>query len=742
MPSSQQSVRVLVDGPSELEFSYSIPDGLEKRVKVGSRVRIPLRNRKATGTVLQIESVPEDAKYQLKNIDDLIDDHPVLTEKLVELGRWISAYYRAPMESVMRSLLPEAVRSDVTAFKEINVVSLTREISDEELLAIDKKAPRQAEVIEALQASEEPVPMSRLAAASVRALEKKGLVNIVLQEVGRDPHGGTEFIGSDPLVLNAEQEAAMLVVQKAIADPENFPPMLLHGVTGSGKTEIYLQAIQTVLDAGKTALVLVPEISLTPQTVDRFKTRFASMQAEIAVFHSNLSKGERHDEWHKIHRRQARVVIGARSAIFAPLDNLGIIVVDEEHETTYKQENPPRYQARDIAVVRGKMEKCAVLLGSATPGLESYQNALSSKYTLLQLDQRADDCELPLIRVIDMRMEGKRRQKGMPGIFSEKLRIAVDKRLEKGEQVIFFLNRRGFATSFVCQGCGFVAQCAHCSSSLTFHQSEEKLVCHICGFRKLMPRKCPECGDPSVRLQGYGTERVAEAVAQVFPKARAARVDADSMQRKNQLRETLAAFKAGKLDILVGTQMIAKGLHFPNVTLVGVLNADLGLHIPDFRSGERTFQLLTQVAGRAGRGEMKGEVFVQTFTPHHPSVQFARHHDFRGFAEQELEMRKLCGFPPFAHCVLITVRSTNERMAEFTLETLHKRLEKDLPPTILLGNPAPSPLVKAADQFRFQLMMRARSAPTVTQYLDKIMAKMTFPEEIFVVVDVDPMYLG
>ncbi|MDA0812963.1 MAG: primosomal protein N', partial [Verrucomicrobia bacterium] len=304
------------------------------------------------------------------------------------------------------------------------------------------------------------------------------------------------------------------------------------------------------------------------------------------------------------------------------------------------------------------------------------------------------------------------------------------------------LNRRGFATSFVCQGCGFVAKCNHCASSLTFHQSEEKLVCHICGFRKLMPRKCPECGDPSVRLQGYGTERVAEAVGQVFPKARVARVDADSMQRKNQLRETLAAFKAGKLDILVGTQMIAKGLHFPNVTLVGVLNADLGLHMPDFRSGERTFQLLTQVAGRAGRGEMKGEVFVQTFTPHHPAVQFARHHDFDGFAEQELEMRRLCGFPPFSHCVLITVRSTNERMAEFTLETLHKRLQKDLPSTILLGNPAPSPLVKAADQYRFQLMMRAKSASTVTRYLNTIMEKMTFPEEVFVVIDVDPMYMG
>jgi primosomal protein N' (replication factor Y) len=737
----QLSARILIDGPSELEFNYSVPDSLSGRVCVGSRVRIPLRNRSATGTVVDL-SEWDDPETRLKDIAGLIDEAPVLTPKLIELGRWISTYYRAPMESVMRSLLPEAVRSDVTAFKEIKIVSLAAPVSDDQIEALQKKAPRQAEVILTLQDSIEPVPLSQLTSASVTALAKKGLVLVKTQEVGRDPHAGMEFIASSPLKLNEEQANAMEVVIAAIDHPESSKPMLLYGVTGSGKTEIYLQAIQRVLDAGKSALVLVPEISLTPQTVDRFKNRFASMQSEIAVFHSHLSAGERHDEWHKIHRRKARIVIGARSAIFSPLENLGIIVVDEEHETTYKQENPPRYHARDIAIVRAQIERCAVLLGSATPSLESFQNAESEKYSLLTLKERADDCDLPLIRVVDMRLEGKRRQKGMPAIFSERLRIAVDKRLEASEQVIFFLNRRGFATSFVCQGCGFVAKCSHCSVSLTFHQGEDRLVCHICGYRRVTPRKCPECADPSVRLTGYGTERVAEAVAQVFPKAKCARVDADSMTRKNQLRETLAAFKSGNIDILVGTQMIAKGLHFPNVTLVGVLNADMGLHMPDFRSGERTFSLLTQVAGRAGRGEVKGEVFVQTFTPHHPSIQFARHHNFDGFAEQELETRKVCAFPPFSHAVLITVRSTNERMAEFTLETLHKRLAKKLPDTILLGNPAPSPLVKAADQYRFQVMLRARSAPTVTRYLDEVMKKLTFPEEVFVVVDVDPMYLG
>jgi primosomal protein N' (replication factor Y) (superfamily II helicase) len=517
---------------------------------------------------------------------------------------------------------------------------------------------------------------------------------------------------------------------------------LLFGVTGSGKTEVYLQAVQRVIDSGHTALVLVPEISLTPQTVERFKNRFAGIQREVAVLHSHLAHGERHDEWHKVARGGARIVVGARSAVFAPLDRLGLIIVDEEHEQSYKQDSVPRYQARDLAVVRAQLEQCAVVLGSATPSLESWHNARRGKYRLLELPHRIDGRRLPLMRVIDMRLEKARGDKFAPAIFSEALRLAIDRRLAQSEQVILFLNRRGYAGAIQCRLCGHVMTCPHCSVSLVFHREPQKLVCHICGFQSLPPRSCPSCGDPAVRMAGYGTQRVEEAIARLFPNARAARVDTDSMSRKYQLRDTLNAFQAGKVDILVGTQMIAKGLHFPRVTLVGILNADLGLHVPDFRSGERTFQLLTQVAGRAGRGDVSGEVLIQTFSPHHAAIQHARRGDFTGFAEQELEFRHALSFPPFAHALLVTVRSENLSLAEFTLKNLQQRLERGLPPAIILGDAVPSPLERAEDEFRFQLMMRAKSTRRMSAHLESVLEKMTFPREVTLIIDVDPYNLA
>jgi primosomal protein N' (replication factor Y) (superfamily II helicase) len=488
--------------------------------------------------------------------------------------------------------------------------------------------------------------------------------------------------------------------------------------------------------------VLVPEISLTPQTVERFKNRFAGIQREVAVLHSHLSTGERHDEWHKVARGGARIVIGARSAIFAPLEALGLIIVDEEHEQSYKQDNVPRYHARDLAVMRAQLEQCAVLLGSATPSLESWHNARRGKYRLLELPQRIDGRRLPLMRIIDMRLEKKRGDKFAPAIFSEALRLAIDKRLARNEQVILFLNRRGYAGAIQCLSCGHVVTCPHCSVSLVFHRQPQKLVCHICGYQALPPRACPSCGDPGIRLAGYGTQRVEEAMARLFPNARAARVDTDSMARKHQLRDTLNAFQGGKIDILVGTQMIAKGLHFPRVTLVGILNADLGLHVPDFRAGERTFQLLTQVAGRAGRGDVCGEVLIQTFSPHHGAIQHARQGDFTGYAQQELEFRQALSFPPFAHAVLVTLRSEKESLAEFALKNFQQRLERALPPHIMLGDAVPSPLLRAEDQFRFQLMMRAKSTRRINDHLRAVLEKMTFPREVTVVIDVDPYNLA
>src|SRR5437763_2696441 len=491
---------------------------------------------------------------------------------------------------------------------------------------------------------------------TLHSLAKRGLIDLREETIARDPHADDKFVPNSSLELNAEQSAALQKIIAAVTTPERAKPILLHGVTGSGKTEIYLQAIRAALDRGRTSIVLVPEISLTPQTVERFKSRFAEIRDAVAVLHSHLSHGERHDEWHKIHSGRARIAIGARSAIFAPLKSLGPIIVDEEDETTYKQEEAPRYHARDVAVVRAKMEKCAVVLGSATPSLESYHNATARKYELATLLQRVDDQQMPLIRIVDLRQE--RRKEKIAPILSEKLSKAIAARLEKREQTILFLNRRGYSTSLLCRDCGEARECPNCSVALTFHRhpASGRLSCHLCGHTAAVPKKCPNCGKDALIYAGFGTEKVEAVVSQFFPKANVTRMDADSMTRKDAYRETLRNFRAGKIDILVGTQMIAKGLHFPNVTLVGIINADLALHLPDFRAGERTFQLLTQVAGRAGRGETPGQVFVQTYTPFSPSIQFARHHDFAGYFEQELEFRERCDFPPFKHAILMTVR--------------------------------------------------------------------------------------
>jgi primosomal protein N' (replication factor Y) len=735
------NARVLIDGPSELVFDYAIPAGLN--VQAGCRVRIPLRRRSATGTVLALAE-PEQADFALRELESLIDPEPLITPVLLRTADWIAHYYGSSLESVIRSILPEGVRSEENSAKTRRVAVLVATPDAAVLAKLEKRAPRQFAILSLLtHAPEQRLAVADLGdgnAAALKALEKSGLIRLEAEEVRRDPDADQieEILESKPLTLNTGQAAALESVLAALAAPETARPILLLGVTGSGKTEVYLQAAQRALDLGKTVLVLVPEISLTPQTVRRFKSRFAAMQELVAVLHSNLSQGERFDEWHRIRKGKARIVIGARSAVFAPLPDLGLILVDEEHENTYKQENVPRYHGRDIAVLRAAFEPCAIVLGSATPSLESWQNTQKDKYELVRLNERADGQSMPLVRVVDMRLETKK-QKGGVAILSDKLRTAIEQRLEKGEQSILFLNRRGFARSLQCTACGHVCQCPHCAVALTYHRTDERLVCHVCGHQSIVPRKCPECRDPGILLQGYGTQKVEEVLSKVFPKAKFARIDADAMRRKNALRDTLHAFKTHKIDILIGTQMIAKGLHFPNVTLVGILNADLGLHVPDFRAGERTFQLITQVAGRAGRGDLEGEVIVQTFTPHSPSIQYARKHDFDGYSEQEMEFRREFAFPPYGHCAVLTSRSTHERRAEFTLQTLHLRLAENLPKGITLGEVLPSPLIRSHGQFRFQITLRARRARLLTQHVQAVLARTTLPEDVTVVFDMDAL---
>jgi primosomal protein N' (replication factor Y) len=734
---------VVVDDSGSRILDYSIPKGMD--VRVGARVRVPVRTRSVLGTVLEVTESSEVSR--VRAILSVASGEPVLNPALLQLARWMAEYYCCSLEAAIRSVLPQVIRKSEMTHQQRQVVRLCRLPSVEEWAALEKRAPLQAAALRALEAAGAPLAVTELSKqadaghAVVRALERKGWLEIEWERVERDPTRHDSFVAAPQWDLNPEQAQVFERVCRALdlrEEGADAPkPLLLHGVTGSGKTEIYLQAIQRVLEQGRTAIMMVPEISLTPQTVERFKSRFASTQHEVAVLHSHLSEGERHDEWHRIRSGRARIVIGARSAVFAPLESLGLIVVDEEHEPSYKQEEAPRYQGRDIAVLRGRLEKCAVLLGSATPSLESFHNVSLGKYELLRMVSRVDDKKLPYIRIIDMRMESA---KSNP-VLSSRLMTAMEERLKRREQTILFLNRRGFSTSLLCEKCGYTCECPNCSIALTFHRAADRIVCHVCGHLALAPKKCPECRDPGIRHRGTGTERVEDVVQRLFGKAVVRRLDADVMQRKEAFRETLSAFKAGKIDILVGTQMIAKGLHFPNVTLVGIINADLGLHMPDFRAGERTFQLLTQVAGRAGRGDVEGEVFIQSYTPFSPAIQFSRHHDFEGFWEQEIEFRRQWEYPPFTHLILIQVRSVHQARAEFSAQTLAKRLGEALPSGVIMGEPAPAPLEKSHGQFRFHLMLRSKAIQRLSRYVRQVLEKLTFPEEVIVTVDVDAYQL-
>lgn len=741
--------RVQLEGSAAMELDYAIPASLLGRIGVGTRVTVPLQRQRVPAVVIELLRT---SAYQgrLKELIGVVGSRPMFTPGLLKLAHWVAEYYVVPVHRVLRTMLPQAVRDKPESFITDSHLKLAHEPAPEVLDKLHRTAPMQARILETLRAHGGEATLSQLrrdlprATTVIKPLLKAGLITRSEVRVERDPFHTEEFLPSQPLTLTDEQQAAFTKVVAALHAPDTGKPLLLHGVTGSGKTEVYLQAIAEVVKAGRTALVLVPEISLTPQTIERFKARFSDIHERIAILHSHLSDGERHDEWFKIHEGRADIVIGARSAIFAPLENLGLIIVDEEHEPSYKQEDSPRYHARDLAVVRSRIEHCTVLLGSATPSLESFQNAATGKYELLHLSKRTDGKSMPLIRIVDMRLE-RRKGTGVSvanaGILSERLRIAITDRLTKKEQTILFLNRRGFNTSLACIACGEVVTCQDCSVPMTLHKKDNRLVCHICGARRVPPTKCPACNEPGLKYGGFGTERVEAAVREVFPQARTARVDTDTMQRKNQLRDTLKDFRSQKLDILIGTQMIAKGLDFPNVTLVGVLNADTALNLPDFRAAERTVQLLVQVAGRAGRGEVKGEVYVQTYAPHSPAIQFSRHNDFEGFSQQELEHRQAFKYPPYSHVVLISSRGKHQAMAEFALQTLHKRLATGLPEGTLMGEPSPSALAKAHGQFRFSLLLRSEKIRPLTRHIQSIIDSTTLPEEVIVVWDVDPVQL-
>ena len=740
--------RVTLDMALGKEFDYMVPPELEEAVEVGTRVKVPFASRQVLGCVTAVIEISPHAK--LRSILKTIGRQSYVTPRILELARWMGQYYCAPPEIALKTVLPEAVRKEKEGWREQLFVRV--------LPGPDPAPPlskRQAAILEIARARKEMPLQELLRQASttgqtLRRLEDKGFLHIAPQISERDPYARDIILASQALQLNDAQQRAVTAITQAATPaagtPEGKRPVfLLHGVTGSGKTEVYLQAIAHSLLQGRGAIVLVPEISLTPQTVERFKARFTSgtCQTLVAVLHSHLSAGERHDEWHKIRQGRARIVIGARSAIFAPVDPLGLIIVDEEHEPSYKQEESPRYQARDVAVVRGRMENAVVVLGSATPSMESYYNAQNGKYRLLELPERADNKKMPVVRVIDMR-QAARREKGTP-LFSPELKEAIHQRLERREQTLLFLNRRGFATSLQCPLCGYVAQCPDCSLALTYHRQAGLLRCHICGHSAAAPALCPEpkCRNPAIRFAGIGTEKVEATLAKLFPRARLQRMDSDALKRKEDYRRILGDFRAGKIDILVGTQMIAKGLHFPNVTLVGIVHADLGLHRPDFRAGERTFQLLTQVAGRAGRGDVEGEVFMQSFTPFHPAIQYARRHDFAGFYEQEIEFRRQLNYPPASRIALLLFKGRNEEKVAFSAAHVRQEIEKwaGTVPDLAIAGPAPAPLARAETLYRHHLLLRTRHIAKLSRCLAEMSASLNLPDGVTMTIDVDPVNL-
>ena len=731
--------RVTLEIALRKEFDYLIPPEMEGRVEVGTRVKVPFGRREVLGCVT---SLAEHSDHDsLKSITKIIGTQSLVTPRVLELARWIAEYYCCAPETALKSVLPDAVRKEQQGWRERLFVRLLP--GSESIVNLTK---RQAEVYHVIEenrsiALQELLKITGTTAATVRKLEDRGVIEIAPQISERDPYANEEIIPTRPLELNSEQSVALDEVNK---NPGKF--FLLHGVTGSGKTEVYLQAIAHVLEQGKGAIVLVPEISLTPQTVERFKARFStgSLKTLVAVLHSHLSAGERHDEWHKIRQGRARIVIGARSAIFAPVEPLGLIIVDEEHEHSYKQEEAPRYHARDVAVVRGQRESATVVLGSATPSMESYHNAKRGRYRLLELPNRADDKQMPLVRVQDMRTEKSKGDKGPP-IFSQRLKEAIRDRLEQGEQTILFLNRRGFATSMQCPECGFVAECPNCSLSLTYHRREQVLRCHVCGHNVSAPKYCPQekCGSPKIRFHGLGTEKVEDVLRKLFPNANVTRMDSDALKRKDDYRRILGDFRRGKIDILVGTQMIAKGLHFPRVTLVGIVYADTGLHLADFRAGERTFQLLTQVAGRAGRGEVEGEVVVQTFSPVHPAIQFARRHDYEGYFDAEMEFREQLHYPPFTRAAMLTLRGRSEQKVSFSADYLKKQIEPivEAITDLQVSGPAPAPLLRAETFYRYQLMLRTGRMSELSRCLAAVASGLNLPDEVALTIDIDPVNL-
>lgn len=775
---------VIVDVPSmqtDRTFDYKIPEQWQDFLQPGMRVIVPFGPRKVQGFVIETKESSEFDR--LKAISECLDLTPCLTPELLKVGHWLTEKTLCFKISAFQAMLPAAMKAKYekvltliseqyldnisdqlkpffnkksqVEMKEIEQSVSLRTIQKDiekgyveliykvkqkgnkkkvrmvrldcsfeqlakQIEGFNANAKKQLEVIKYLNENQISVisvadllAVTNTSDASIKALISKGILVEEYKEVYRDPYQDRHFEKTKALTLNNEQQKAIAPILSSVENKEHHV-FLMYGVTGSGKTEVYLQSIEAVLNNGKEAIVLVPEISLTPQMVNRFKGRFGS---KVAVLHSGLSTGEKYDEWRKIQRKEVQLVVGARSAIFAPFENLGMIIIDEEHESSYKQEENPRYHARDVAIYRAKLHQCPVVLGSATPTLETFARAQKDVYKLLTLKERVNKRSMPSVEIVDMREELR---SGNRTMFSTSLIEKLTNRLEKSEQSVLFLNKRGYSSFVMCRDCGFVIQCPHCDISLTYHRFGQQLKCHYCGHEEHMPNVCPECQSEHIRFFGTGTQRVEEELLKVLPEARIIRMDVDTTGRKGAHEKLLTKFGNKEADILLGTQMIAKGLDFPDVTLVGVLTADTMLHLPDFRAAEKTFQLLTQVSGRAGRHELPGEVIIQTYTPENYSIQLASMYDYDAFYEQEMFLRRSHSYPPYYFLALVTVSHPEITKVVSVTDKIVQYLRRNVSNETKILGPVASPIPRIKDRYRYQCMVKYKREKNLHETLRKI----------------------
>ena len=705
-------------------FTYIIPDNLREKIRIGHRVLVPFNNREIEGFVLGISN-EFNSKYELKEISSLCDLEPVLNEEMIILGEKIQKEILCSRISIYQAMLPKALK----AKHNMNIgIKMNRYITlnisrDEALRYIEGcRFAKQREIISKLLDNDK-ILLSNVN-SSINTLIRNGVIKYIYEEVNRYV---SKSSGKYRIVkLNSLQEEVVNSVKL-----EEYNKYLLWGVTGSGKTEVYMELIDRVLKQGKNAIMLVPEISLTPQIVDRFVTRFGT---DIAILHSGLSDYEKYDEYRKIINEKVRIVVGARSAVFAPLKNIGIIIMDEEHSSTYKQDNSPRYHARDVAMMRGEYHNAPVLLGSATPSLESFARAGRGVYKLLTLTKRAGGGELPDVQIVDMKSEIKKGN----FILSELLVKKIKEKLTNNEQIILLLNRRGYSSMLTCRDCGNVLKCPNCDISLTYHKSSNTNRCHYCNYSIKNVDKCNVCGSSNIKEYGLGTEKLEEEIVRMFS-ARVVRMDMDTTSKKGMHEKIIADFGDHKYDILLGTQMIAKGLDFPLVTLVGVINADSSLNVPDFRSAENTYQLLSQVAGRAGRGNLVGEVIIQSYNPEHYSITYAKKHDYLSFYKEEMSIRKLLNYPPYYYITLVNISSRNYddgfKEANKIGEYLKRNLDKN---TIVLG-PSMANVFRINNVYHYQCIIKYKKDLLLNQVLTKLDEIYKSNTKVQILLDVNPV---